>query len=352
MVQGRFFDGETAVAHDVTVRLTGGTLIIEGGVSRVWAVSMIVAAKDPDPDGRVTLSIPGSPARLEVADRALLLALSASGARMPSAVVWSGRHWVIAAAVVAICVVLAIVALTELPRWLAPFIPESWERQLARPIEALLETDKRVCTSAAGQRALDRLAERLRVAGGITRPVKLTVLDDSLVNAFTLPGGHILIMRGLIDDAEDGPELAGAIAHELGHVAHYDATAMLLRQIGIGVLATSIGLGDSGSVGAGLSRDLLTRSYGREAETAADAAGIDTLTKAGLRADGLARFFARLESHEGSATGVTGWLSTHPPTEQRRQQAAHSAEGNEPFTDAEWKAIRAMCGVMRPSKER
>jgi Zn-dependent protease with chaperone function len=352
MVQGRFFDAETAVAHDVTVRLTGGTLIIDGAISRVWAVSMVVAAKEPDPDGRVTLSIPGSPARLEIADRALLGALSTSGARMPAAIVWSGRHWVIAAAVGVACVALAVVALNELPRWLAPLIPVSWETQLARPIEALLETDKHVCAGAAGQRALDRLTERLRVAGGITRPVKLTVLDDALVNAFTLPGGHVVIMRGLIDDAEDGPELAGVIAHELGHVAHFDPTAMLLRQIGIGVLATSIGLGDSNSVGAGLSRDLLTRSYGREAETAADAAGIATLGKAELRADGLARFFARLETHEGGGTGENGWLSTHPPTEQRRQRAVRPTEGNEPFSDAEWKAIRSMCGTRPRSKER
>jgi Zn-dependent protease with chaperone function len=343
MVRGRFFDGESAAAHDVAVRLTDGSLWIEGPVSRVWACSMIATAGEPDPDGRVTLSIAGSPARLEVGDPGLLRELAAAGTHVKPNVRWSGRHWWIAAGTGVFCVAMAVLALTVLPLWLAPFLPASWERQLARPIEALLDTGNRTCTGAAGQQALDRLTERLRAAGGIGRPVRLMVLDDPLVNAFTVPGGRVLVMRGLIDRAEDGPELAGVIAHELGHVAHYDPTAMLLRQIGFSVLASAVGLGDSSSVGVSLSRDLLARSYGRDAETAADAAAIATLTKAGLRADGLGRFFARLDGHEGHSSGGIGWLNTHPPTEQRRQEVARSAEGKEPFTEAEWTAIKAMC---------
>ena len=342
MVYGRFFDGESAAEHTVAVRLTAGNLIIEGAVARVWAVSTIVAGRESNPDGSATLSTAGSPARLVVDDPALLAELAVAGVRMGSAGGWSRRRWAIASLAGAACVALAFVALTALPRWLAPFLPPAWERQLARPIEALLQTDTRSCSGTGGQLALDRLTERLRKAGGITRAVRLTVLDDPLVNAFTLPGGHVLVMRGLIDQVADGPELAGVIAHELGHVAHYDPTAMLLRQIGLSVLATSIGLGDSNSIGAGLSRDLLTRSYGRDAETAADAAAIQTLTKAGLRADGLGRFFEGLEAPTGLG-GEIAWLNTHPPTEQRRQQVARPAEGLEPFTDAEWKAIRAMC---------
>ena len=345
MARGRFFDGESATTHDVAVRLIDGSLVIEGPVSRVWAASMIAPAAAPDPEGRVTLAIAGSPARLEVDDPDLLRDLAAMGARIPVGVRWSHRHWWTAVGAGVFCVALAMAALTALPRWLAPLLPESWERQLARPIEALLEADRRTCTGAAGLMALNRLTEQLRVAGGIARPVHLTVLDDPLVNAFTLPGGRVVVMRGLIDKAEDGAELAGVIAHELGHVAHYDPTAMLLRQIGFSVLANAIGLGDSSSLGAGLSRDLLARSYGREAETAADAAAIATLTAAGLRADGLGRFFAGLEGHDGHAHGEIAWLSTHPPTEQRRQEVARSAAGQEPFTEAEWSAVRGMCGV-------
>jgi beta-barrel assembly-enhancing protease len=349
MASGRFFDGETAAAHDVDLHLTDGNLVIEGAVQRVWAAFMIVAG-EADSSGTVTLSIPGSSARLEIADPMLLRALAVAGVRIVSPAAWRARHWVWFAAIGIACVVIAVVGLAELPRLLAPVIPESWERQLARPVEALLEANKHVCTGADGQQALDRLAERLRQAGGIKRRVRLIVLDDPLVNAFTLPGGRVVVMRGLIDEADDGPELAGVIAHEFGHVAHYDPTAMMIRQFGISLLETSIGLGDSSSVGAGLSRDLLTRSYGRDAETAADAAAIDTLTKANLRADGLSRFFERLEARESDGAHGGGWLSTHPPTDQRRARVARGAEGQEPFTAPEWDAIRRMCGP--PSKTR
>ena len=117
------------------------------------------------------------------------------------------------------------------------------------------------------------MVARLRAAGGIEPAVRIAVLDDRMVNAPTLPGGRVLVMRGLIDKAQDGAELAGVIAHELGHVAHRDPTTLLLRQLGIGFITASLGWNDALANAGGIAQDGLPCLYSRRAEAAADAAG-------------------------------------------------------------------------------
>jgi len=175
-----------------------------------------------------------------------------------------------------------------------------------------------------------------------------------------LPGGHVLVMRGLIDDAPDGPVLAGVIAHELGHVAHRDSTTLLLRAMGLSALLQMIGLGDASGLVAGGASNLTNLAYTRAAEAAADDTAIDLLTKAGLRADGLSRFFEQMEQragvHDDEADQKTGqehgkqfatalpWLTTHPSTGSRRERTLRPATGEMPFTEAEWRAVQTMCG--------
>ncbi len=146
-------------------------------------------------------------------------------------------------------------------------------------------------------------------------------------------------MRGLIDKTEDSGELAGVIAHELWHVAHRDPTTLLLREVGIGFIAASLGWNNS--LANGIARNLTTFAYSRRAEAAADAAGEQVLIRAGLRAYGLGRFLARMETMK--ARGTIALLATHPPTEERRAHATRSTAGPPPLSDAGWAAVRAMC---------
>jgi Zn-dependent protease with chaperone function len=281
--------------------------------------------------------------------------------RLPGDKGWTRRRWVGVSVGLAATLGLAVLALNGLPRWVADAIPVSWEQRLGEPTEALVTASKARCTGEAGQAALERLVGRLRAAGPIAMPVTISVFEDRMINAFTLPGGHVLVMRGLIAEAADGPMLAGVIAHELGHVAHRDPTTLMLRGLGLSLLLHMMGLGDTGGTAAAGASNLMNLAYTRAAEAAADATAIDLLTKAGLRADGLSRFFALMEKREGAAGGDAGkgaghaseeavgttpdWFATHPPSELRRERTARPEVGEMPFTEAEWQAIRTMCGV-------
>jgi predicted Zn-dependent protease len=168
------------------------------------------------------------------------------------------------------------------------------------------------------------------------------VFDDPTINAVTLPGGRIVVMRALIDKVEDGAELAAVVAHEMGHIAHRDPTTLLLRRMGLGVVAAALGWNDTLGGAANLAQGFLALSFSRRAETAADAAEQQYLSRVGLRADGLGRLFARLETLEDHDGGIP-WLATHPSTEQRRALATRSTAGVPPFSHTEWAALRAIC---------
>jgi Zn-dependent protease with chaperone function len=340
----RFFDGEHAAPHDVAPQLTEGALLLrttDGGALAVWPFGRIVAVDTPGSRGAVTLALDGQPARLFVDDADLLGRLAQAGVRMPRDRAWRAWHWVALIGSSVAGLIAAALLLDAVPRLVAPLVPAAWEDRLGGLVQAALLHDRHTCKGVAGQRALEALVARLRAAGGIEPIARIAVLNDPMVNALTLPGGRMLIMRGLIDKAEDGAELAGVIAHELGHVAHRDPTTLLLRQFGIGFVAASVGWNDALANAGGIAQNLMTLSYSRRAEAAADAAGEEFLTRAGLRADGLGRFFARLEAIEGH--GPVALLATHPPTEERRAHATRSAAGTPPLSDAEWAAVRSIC---------
>ncbi len=340
----RYFDGERAVPYDVTLHLTADALLInavDGTELANWPLAQISVDDSSVGLGTVAMARRGQPARLIVDDRDLLAGLARAGVRIRSEHAWHARHWALLAGGILVALVAAVLLLDAFPQLVAPLIPAAWEDRLGAWVEASLTRDQRICAAPVGQHALETLVGRLRAAGGIEPTVNIVVLDDPTVNALTLPGGRVVVMRGLIDKAEDGAELAGVIAHELGHVAHRDPTTMLLRQAGIGFVAGSLGWNDALANAGGLAQNLLTLSYSRQAEAAADASGEAFLSRAGLRADGLGRFFARLEASEGH--GGIALLATHPPTEERREHATRSTVGAPPFTDTEWAAVRGMC---------
>ncbi|MGD9897335.1 MAG: M48 family metallopeptidase, partial [Candidatus Methylacidiphilaceae bacterium] len=171
--------------------------------------------------------------------------------------------------------------------------------------------------------------------------VTITVVDDPDVNAFALPGNRIVVLRGLIDTAKDGDELAGILAHESAHLAHLDPVVGVIRNVGLSAIAHSLGMG--GALAPKLGTRMLSLAYSRSVEARADRSAAAYLHAAGLRADGLARFFTRLQQLQGSDI-LPAFLSDHPPLAQRKTKMADDAAGVAALSPREWAAIRSMCG--------
>lgn len=164
---------------------------------------------------------------------------------------------------------------------------------------------------------------------------RFTVLDDNQVNAFALPGGYVYITRGLLALAESEAEMAGVIAHEIGHVtarhaAQRYSTAMAanIGLTGLSILGSVFGVpGGLGQiVSSGAQVALQQYSQGQELE--ADMLGVRYLSRAGYDPSAMTSFFRKLKAHGELAArqqgkdGVThSIMSTHPRTEDRIKQA-------------------------------
>ena len=150
---------------------------------------------------------------------------------------------------------------------------------------------------------------------------RVHIIDDpKTVNAFATTGGDLYVYSGLIQLADDGAELGGVLAHEIGHVALYHVQRQMVDAVGLQAL-TALALGQNPGVatqlvaGAGGQLAMLANSRGDEAE--ADAWGVVHANEAGYDPHGLVRFFQKLETQEGKTSQALSWLSDHPTTPSR-----------------------------------
>lgn len=151
-----------------------------------------------------------------------------------------------------------------------------------------------------------------------------TVLDDPAVNAFALPGGYVYITTGLMMYLNSEAELAGVLAHEIGHIAsRHNVSQASWNAIG-GLLATVAGekLGNKelfNTLG-----ELGLSNYSRQQELEADALGAEYLARAGYDPAYMAQVIATLQAYDqfkgGTSDPYRDLFSTHPNNDVRLQQ--------------------------------
>lgn len=152
---------------------------------------------------------------------------------------------------------------------------------------------------------------------------RVRVVDSEEVNAFAVPGGFLYVNVGLLRAARDEAELAGVLAHEIGHVAARHGAKALTRQLGLAVLLELVRRENPSRseevLGAliALGGQGLMLKYSRDEELEADALGVQTLHRAGFDPEGLTRFFELLLQESGDVPRAFELFSTHPRTAER-----------------------------------
>ncbi len=166
----------------------------------------------------------------------------------------------------------------------------------------------------------------------------ITVLNDSQVNAFALPGGFVYITRGLLALAENEAEMAGVLAHEIGHVtARHTAerySQAMAANIGLAVLgALTSGSQGGGAINqiAGLGAQLYLQGYSRDQELEADLLAVRYMSRAGYDPNAMTSFFYKMRAHtrlqammanrDANEADQFDFFSTHPRTVDRITQA-------------------------------
>lgn len=175
---------------------------------------------------------------------------------------------------------------------------------------------------------VQRVGNRVASQSGVSLPYQFVVLNNSVPNAWALPGGKIAINRGLLTELKSEAELAAVLGHEAVHAAARHTAKQISRSqiMQVGVAATAIATSDSdyGNLfagGAGLLAQMSLSKYGRKAELESDFYGMQYMSKAGYNPQGavaLQETFVRL-SEGRHADWLSGLFASHPPSRERVQ---------------------------------
>jgi beta-barrel assembly-enhancing protease len=353
----RYYDGETAQVLEVIVRPTAGELVIfrpgESAIgSRIvarWPIDDLLVLGDAAHERAPPIARRGGEARLVIEDEearrqlAALVPPLAALADLPAPV---GRRIATLGATLAAVVGLFWVFIDYGTEYAAPWLPYSLQAKLGETVFEELVADKDQCHGERGLSAINELANRLAHAAGYQHEVTVHVVEGGPLNAFTLPGGILVFYSDLIDQAKNSSQVAGVLAHEIGHVVHHHPIKGIARQYGIDLLAKLVSGGYSDllntlSSGGNI---LLAMRNGRAFEREADATGVALLEKLNLRADGISGFFEQmLEKEPKDAASAAGIWSSHPPTQERIDATKRPPTGIPAFSAADWKALREVC---------
>jgi predicted Zn-dependent protease len=199
---------------------------------------------------------------------------------------------------------------------------QTWQR---------IKQDEQRTQNQAMQQRVDRIAERITRAAGVAEgePWEVVVFQGDQVNAFALPGRRIGVYEGLVNLADSDAEIAGVVAHEVGHVLEEHSQERLgaakVSQVGVQALNAALQAGNvgyanqiAGLLGAGAKYGVIL-PYGRTQELEADRFGLMTMAKAGYDPRAAIDFWTKMtEQSQGKAPPE--FASTHPSGERRLNQ--------------------------------
>ncbi|KUO63527.1 MAG: hypothetical protein APF80_05135 [Alphaproteobacteria bacterium BRH_c36] len=363
--EARFSDGRTAGSREIKVELTERGIAIlqhEAGEPLIWPYGALATAEpltDHAIDALVTCSYqPGATLFVQGPRFARALAklapqLTASAERWRSASPWLWG----AVATVALSVIVWLADLSP-ARTIASMLPDKARAAMGRQVIASMSEGRSVCDDPSGKKALGKLTERLASATHADRPFTVVVLDWGLVNAFATPGENVVLTRGLLEAAEGPDEIAGVLAHEMGHGIELHPETGLVRAMGLAA-ATELLMGGSGGALGNIGIVLLQLSYSRDAEGQADDHAISILRQASVSSKGFAHFFERMSKRDGKASGglgkggLGGMLSSHPETGERLAKvlAAGGYDATPALTEADWSELKGICANTSPASE-
>lgn len=190
---------------------------------------------------------------------------------------------------------------------------------------------------------VQQVGRRLAAVSDRKLPYEFAVLNNSIPNAWALPGGKIGINRGLLTELKSESELAAVLSHEIVHAAARHSAQQMSRGMLLqgGMLAAQVATSDSDygnlyMAGAGVAAQLLMQRYGREAELESDRYGIDYMQRAGYDPRGavsLQETFVRMSNRRDSGW-LAGLFASHPPSQERLDANRQRVAGMPPGGDA------------------
>src|SRR6201981_1870288 len=203
------------------------------------------------------------------------------------------------------------------------------EKQIAmgKQISMQVESQSKVISDPVVSEYINRLGQNIVRNSDSQVPFTIKVIDSDDVNAFALPGGFFYVNSGLILAADNEAELAGVMAHEIGHVAACHAArentrANLMQMMTIPLIFVGGPIGYAAYEGAGLAVPLTFLKFSRGFESQADYLGVQYMYKAGYDPAAYISFFEKVQAMEKKKPGtISKAFGTHPQTPDRIEKS-------------------------------
>lgn len=204
------------------------------------------------------------------------------------------------------------------------------------------------------QRFIDSLGHYItdRQKDRDTMQFTFTIIDDTTINAFAIPGGHVFIYTGLLRAAENSAEVAGVLAHESGHITKYHGVDQMIKSQFVGYINTIL-FGDSSSIAAAVAtlvENMTFLKYSKDNEYQADSCAVAYTTLSNINPIGMKHFLQKLKDRYGDSPKLFEPFSTHPLLSERikkvqshidKTSGAPSDTASLLFTD-EYQAMKAL----------
>lgn len=175
---------------------------------------------------------------------------------------------------------------------------------------------------------VNRVGQNIVLHSDAKVPFTIKVIDSDEVNAFALPGGFFYVNKGLVLAADNEAELAGVMAHEIGHVAARHYMEMMRKDQAINI-ATLAGILFGGAIlgnilyqGGGFFEGMAMLKFTRGAEAEADSLGVQYMWAAGYDPTAMATMFEKLEAKNKKKPGTLAKMFTDHPAPADRRAAA------------------------------
>ncbi len=196
--------------------------------------------------------------------------------------------------------------------------------------------------------SIDSVVNKICERNSINRnKIKVHILNNSQINAFALPDGHLIIYDGLLSSVSDQEELYGVICHELAHIELDHIMQKLIKEVGISVLISTTSNNHSAEVIQETAQILSSTAFDRKLEKEADLKAIDYLIAAEINPEPFANFLYLLSTKDPDFIKNMEWLSTHPSGEDRAAYLVEHMKGKSfkhksLLSPATWNRIKSL----------
>lgn len=243
-----------------------------------------------------------------------------------------------------VCLVFQISACATVQKVLDKAIPidTPQEIELGKQFSQAIEKEYNILQDQEITEYVNKVGQRVvRASARQDLPYHFKVVNSKEINAFALPGGFVYINAGALKAMDNESQLAGVLAHEVGHIVARHGVKRIQASIGTSRLFEIIFQGKTGNKrdviakqAVSLAMNLVMLGHGRQAEFEADELSVNFTYQSGYNPGGMIEFFEKLKATEKrEPSKLKHLLASHPPTSERIERVKAKIEGLAQKTD-------------------